>query len=186
MKRAQALHEARRRWGERAWVRRKMTDPPRFEVGRMSTAPWRTNREVVMGTGGSWQEALHVADEAMSRRGFTLVKARKTTRIGLFEGGDRPPTLAEAIDVMELAAAKGVDEVLWLCGEERRVHVGRCTCGEVVVGAGQCALCEALEVLLESEDPASAADLQARAETAERWLQRVAVVADQLAKQSRG
>lgn len=94
----------------------------------------------------------------------------------------RKPTLAEVLAVVDAAVAPGCRTIWWLVPNRipERFGLRRCACGEVVVGDVACALCRALAPLLVSQDSESIADLAARHAAAERYLQRVAEVAQRL------
>lgn len=192
VKRADALAEARRRWGDGAWVRFKMAEPRIYQVGYTVVHFVGSRSERTMAAAASWKVAFEIADRSKARTGFTRIylspHSGKPERTGLIDGGNRQPTMTECFAVLDLARDHEVACVVWQwdSGQNPRnvVAIRRCACGEVAIRDEVCGLCRALAPLVVSQDPSSLEDLDTRYETADRFLDRIGAVVAELKRQA--
>jgi hypothetical protein len=184
VKRVDALIEARRRWGEDAWICGPRRAGTPYAVGFVGGYPVA---EHAMGEGSSWAQALVEADALRKRTGFERAYWRGKIIVAVVDGGSKPPSTAEAVEVMGRASEAGVSLVDWRYRQSAMrlyCHLSRCpACSNVMEGWGRsCRVCYALDDVLESPNGADAsdADLQARYEAADRYMDRVGDVIAEL------
>lgn len=194
MKRSDAIVEARRRWGDEAFVRGPRPVGARYVVGFTGGYPVD---ELAMGTGSTWAEAIAAADALRKQTGFERAYRQSGGIVVVVNGGCAPPSLAEAFTMMTGAQSVGVGRVEWRWRYPKTgnagtpVRISFCACGNVTFGwPAVCGVCHALESTLlgvtrhyGADAPASDADLQARYEAADRYMDRVGAVIRELKQQ---
>lgn len=177
MNRSAALVEARRRWGEHAWICGPRRTDPAFVVGFAGPAAKSTQH--TMGAGSSWEAALAAADAVRERTGFERVSVDSSEMAVVY--GGHPPTLAEGEGVLALAKAGGLSHVAWYyelrgIGEIMAI-LNFCRCGEPLVHS-RCHGCAVADDLLGGDHRVRLAtdtpdDLEARLAAGERLLGRI-------------
>lgn len=196
MKRADALAEARRRWGEHAWVRFRMPNPPRQpdRVYQVGFGGDDEKHQRTVGSGTSWEAALADADALLKQTGLTHVyrlgRERHVIRVVY---GARHPALVDQVRALAAAAEHGVGQVEWRYqingGTLATIFFQLCgACGNPTRGE-RCSVCRAIDDMLlddlrqPGQPRALPDDVQARYEASERYMDRIAAVIAELKRQ---